>query len=161
MLEVNICDTYFALGWVFGFLSISNDKLLQDSNQCWIVVCLADKWIHETWKINFSGCKDRRLIVLELVKQMVKQRIVQQEGNVLMVDQLSDDINLWILLLDDVILEYGLCIKKILLIILFVLFCLNWSCLFFVVLFGKTYIWSEDNDHACFHDVYSVIWFFL
>lgn len=45
---------------------------------------------------------------------MIKKRVFKQESNIVLVYQLGNHSNIWVLFLNNIILKDGFCIKKIL-----------------------------------------------
>ena len=93
---------------------------------------------------------------------MVQERVVEQESDILLVDELCHDTNFGVLLLDDVVLENGLGVQKVfsirvlvLVILLFLLVVAHWLFLL------SNYIWGQDYDLFGLHQVDTVIGFFL
>ena len=99
-----------------------------------------------------------------MLKEWKHERTIQKERDIIMINQLRNNIYIWVLLLDNIIFENGLCVQQIFLLrgilsgqVLASLFILqiffNWS----VVCHFLLNIGCENHDLLGSQNIYSVV----
>ena len=68
------------------FLGVSDQQLFQHIDQCRVVVRLANQGVHQTGKVHFSRGKHRGLIILVILEEGQQQRVIEQKGDVALID---------------------------------------------------------------------------
>jgi len=92
---------------------------------------------------------------------VVQKRVVEEEGNVVLVDQFCDYVDIWVLFLYDIVLEDGLGVKQVFLVFRLLLILTSFiTCSLRAggpLLLLEANVWCKDDNLLRLHDVHTVV----